>query len=122
MEILRHGNEGAIAAWEKIHDPRKLYLCRRCNCMWKCAYSENTFGQSHEYNGDPDILCPECNSNDIEDDAINIYKICQMTQMAGLSDIHESEAVSSYRGCKDFDHDDYNCLGCVNPETKSYFR
>ena len=64
IEIVQHGNREDIEAWERAHDKRESYICNRCHCIWKCEWKDNKFGSSHDYNGDPDILCPECGSND----------------------------------------------------------
>ena len=106
IEILKELDPMKVDAWDRVHDKRKLYRCERCGAEWKCEYHENKFGSKHEINGDPDILCHCC--------GFPTVKEVTLREMP--------EAVSSYRGCKDFDHDDYNCLVCVNPETKSCFR
>lgn len=69
IEILKEGSKEKIAEWERKHDKRKTYRCKRCGCEWKCEWKDNKFGSVHDYNGDPDILCPdpECNSNDTEE-------------------------------------------------------
>lgn len=106
IELLKELDPKKVKAWNRVHDKRKLYRCERCGAEWKCEYCENKFGSKHEINGDPDILCHCC--------GFPTVKEVVLREMA--------ETVSSYRGCKDFDHDDYNCLDCVNPETKSCFR
>ena len=75
MEFLKHGNKAAIELYDKLHDPRKLYLCERCHCTWKCVYSENKFGNSPGPNEGPDVLCPECGSNKVETNEAVIYAI-----------------------------------------------
>ena len=65
IEIIKHGSQKKIAEYDAIHDRRKLYRCDRCGCEWKCEYKDNEFGSSHEYNGDPDILCQYCESNTV---------------------------------------------------------
>lgn len=60
LEIIKNGSEEMAAVWDRLHDPRRVYKCDRCGCEWKCEYMENCFGPSHEYNGDPAILCPQC--------------------------------------------------------------
>lgn len=100
IEILKEPNPKKVEAWDRIHDKRKLYRCERCGAEWKCEYGENKFGNCG-FNEDPDILCQCCGfptANEVV-----------------LREMPEG-------GCKDFDHDDYNCLDCVNPETKSCFR
>jgi hypothetical protein len=106
IEIIKESDPMKATAWDRIHDKRKLYRCERCGCEWRCEYSENKFGSSHEFNGDPDILCQRCGHPTVKEVVLREIP----------------EAVSSYRGCKDFDHDDYNCLDCANPEKKSCFK
>lgn len=106
IEILKELDPKKVEAWDRIHDKRKLYRCERCGAEWKCEYHENKFGSKHEINGDPDILCHCC--------GFPTVKEVMLREMP--------EAVVSYHGCKDFDHDDYNCYYCNNPETKSCFR
>jgi len=106
IELIKELDHNKVEAWDRIHDKRRLYRCERCGAEWKCEYHENKFGKSHEMNGDPDILCQCCGFPTVKEVVLREIP----------------EAVSSYRGCKDFDHDDYNCLDCVNPETKSCFR
>lgn len=60
IEILKELDPMKVIAWDRIHDMRKLYRCERCGAEWKCEPGENKFGKSHEYNGDPDILCQCC--------------------------------------------------------------
>lgn len=60
IELLKKLDPKKAESWDRIHDKRKLYRCERCGAEWKCEYGENKFGQSHEYNGDPDILCQRC--------------------------------------------------------------
>lgn len=67
IKIIKHGTAEAMQKYDEEHDTRKNYYCKRCGCEWKCEYFDNIFGSSNEYNGDPAILCPECNCNDIED-------------------------------------------------------
>lgn len=64
IEILKNGSLEKIAEWERKHDRRKTWRCERCGCEWKCEWKDNHFGSIQDYNGDPDILCPECGSND----------------------------------------------------------
>lgn len=68
IEILKKGSQAKIAEWEHKHDKRKTWRCNRCGCEWKCEWKDNKFGSIQDYNGDPDILCPdpECGSNDTE--------------------------------------------------------
>lgn len=108
IEIIKESDPKKVEAWDRIHDKRKLYRCERCGAEWKCEYGENKFRNRKYsgYNEDPDILCQRC--------GFPTVKEVTLREMP--------EAVSSYRGCKDFDHDDYNCLYCVNPETKSCFK
>lgn len=101
IEILKESDPKKAEAWDRIHDKRKLYRCERCGAEWKCEYHENILGKSHEMNGDPDILCQCCGFPTVKE--------------VTLREMPEG-------GCKDFDHDDYNCYYCVNPETKSCFR
>lgn len=108
IEILKESDPKKVEAWDRIHDKRKLYRCERCGAEWKCEYGENKFHRYHGFNEDPDILCQCCGHSTVKE---------VVTFAEALA-----EGVSSYRGCKDFDHDDYNCLGCVNPETKSCFK
>ena len=67
IEIIKKGSQEKIDAWEKAHDKRKTWRCNRCGCEWKCERKDNKFGSIQDYNGDPDILCPECGSNDTEE-------------------------------------------------------
>lgn len=67
IEIIKKGSQEKIDAWEKAHDKRKTWRCNRCGCEWKCEWKDNKFGSIQDYNGDPDILCPECNGNDTEE-------------------------------------------------------
>lgn len=60
IEILKESDPMKAAAWDRVHDKRKLYRCERCWAEWKCEYHENKFGSKHEINGDPDILCHCC--------------------------------------------------------------
>ena len=106
MEIIKHKDENKIKQWEMIHDKRKNYICHRCGCEWRCHWSENKFGSVHDYNGDPDILCPECGSNDTNEKTRPDYR---------HENLQENSETSRYVGCKNFDHDDYNCYYCVNP-------
>lgn len=106
IEIIKESDPMKAIDWDRIHDERKHYRCERCGAEWMCEYHENKFGSSHEFNGDPDILCQRCGHPTVKEVVLREIP----------------EAVSPYRGCKDFDHDDYNCLDCVNPETKSCFR
>lgn len=67
IEIIKNGSQEKIDAWEKAHDKRKTWQCNRCGCEWKCEWKDNKFGSIQDYNGDPDILCPECGSNDTKE-------------------------------------------------------
>lgn len=60
VELLKELDPKKVEAWDKLHDTRKVYRCERCGAEWKCEYADNKFGTSHEYNGDPDILCQCC--------------------------------------------------------------
>lgn len=60
VELLKELDPKKVEAWDKLHDERKVYRCERCGAEWKCEYKDNIFGKSHEYNGDPDILCQCC--------------------------------------------------------------
>lgn len=60
IEIIKESDSMKATVWDWIHDKRKLYRCERCGAEWKCEYFENKFGTSHEFNGDPDILCQRC--------------------------------------------------------------
>lgn len=60
VEILKQMDPKKVVTWDRIHDKRKTYRCERCGAEWKCEYGANTFGISHELNGDPDILCQCC--------------------------------------------------------------
>ena len=64
IEVIRPLNEQAVIEYDRAHDKRKLYSCNRCTAIWKCEWQDNEFGSIQEYNGDPDILCPFCGSND----------------------------------------------------------
>ena len=67
IEIIKHGTAEAMQQYDDARDTRKNYCCKRCGCEWKCEYFDNIFGAANEYNGDPAILCPECNCNDTEE-------------------------------------------------------
>lgn len=67
VEILKKGDPKKIEAWERLHDKRKTYGCNRCGCEWRCLWADNKFSSIQDYNGDPDILCPECWSNDTKE-------------------------------------------------------
>lgn len=60
VELLKEMDPKKVEAWDRIHDKRKVFRCDRCGAEWKCEYGANTFGTSHEPNGDPDILCQCC--------------------------------------------------------------
>lgn len=64
VEIIKHGNQVNIDRYEEEHNPKITFICNRCGCEWKCKYFDNTFGTPKDFNGDPDIICPECWSND----------------------------------------------------------
>ena len=106
MEILKHKDENKIKQWETLHDKRKHYICHRCGCEWRCLFGENKFGSVHDYNDDPDILCPECESTDTDEKTQPDYR---------HENLQENSETGRYVGCKNFDHDDYNCYYCVNP-------
>lgn len=107
IEILKELDPKKVEAWDRIHDKRKLYRCERCGAEWKCEYRENKFGTSNEINGDPNILCQCCG-----------FPTAKEVVLKGMP-----EAVVSYRKCKNFDLDDYNCLDCVSPPgAKSCFK
>ena len=60
VELLKEMDPKKVEAWDRLHDKRKVFRCERCGAEWKCEYGANTFGKSHEPNGDPDILCQCC--------------------------------------------------------------
>ena len=60
VEIMKHGNQVNIDRYEEEHNPKITFICNRCGCEWKCQYFDNTFGTAKDFNGDPDIICPEC--------------------------------------------------------------
>ena len=60
VELVKELDPEKVEKGDKLHDKRKVYRCERCGAEWKCEYKDNTFGKSHEYNGDPDILCQCC--------------------------------------------------------------
>lgn len=60
VELLKELDPKKVEAWDRLHDKRQVFRCERCGAEWKCEYGANTFGTSHEYNGDPDILCQCC--------------------------------------------------------------
>lgn len=60
VELLKELDPKKVEAWDRIYDKRNHYRCERCGAEWKCEYGANTFGTSHEPNGDPDILCQCC--------------------------------------------------------------
>ena len=60
VELLKEMDPKKVEAWDRLHDKRKVFRCERCGAEWKCEYGANTFGTSHEPNGDPDILCQCC--------------------------------------------------------------
>lgn len=60
VELLKEMDPKKVEAWDRVHDKRKVFRCERCGAEWKCEYGANTFGTSHEPNGDPDILCQCC--------------------------------------------------------------
>ena len=115
VEILKNGSEKKIAEWERKHDRRKTWRCERCGCEWKCEWKDNKFGNSHEYNGDPDILCPECGSNDTVELTVSLTGDGKLvycgdckwrngwdTDGTGCDKGHVSNAVTSMR-CSDFE-------------------
>lgn len=60
VELIKEMDPKKVEAWDRLHDKRKVFRCERCGAEWKCEYGANTFGTSHEPNGDPDILCQCC--------------------------------------------------------------
>ncbi len=60
VELLKEMDPKKVEAWDRLHDKRKVFRCSRCGAEWKCEYGANTFGTSHEPNGDPDIICQCC--------------------------------------------------------------
>lgn len=60
VELLKEMDPKKVEAWDRLHDKRKVFRCERCGAEWKCEYGANTFGTSHEPNGNPDILCQCC--------------------------------------------------------------
>lgn len=60
VELLKEMDPKKVEAWDRLHDKRKVFRCDRCGAEWKCEYGANTFGRSHEPNGDPDIICQCC--------------------------------------------------------------
>lgn len=90
IEIIKHGTEEAIKKYDKVNDKRQSYICNRCGCSWKCDYNDNNFGTAHDYNGDPDILCPECHCPDTK-------------EVDGIMDIEsDDEPSDSCRDCAYF--------------------
>lgn len=62
IELIKELDPKKVEAWDRIHDKRKLYHCKRCGAEWKCEYHENKFGNRTHcgFNEDPDILCHCC--------------------------------------------------------------
>lgn len=60
VELLKEMDPKKVEEWDRIHDKRKVFRCKRCGAEWKCEYGANTFGTAHGPNEDPDILCQCC--------------------------------------------------------------
>ena len=65
VEIIKHGTQVNIDRYEEEHNPKITFICNRCGCEWKCKYEDNNFSRPYAYNGDPDIICQECDSTDV---------------------------------------------------------
>lgn len=60
VELLKEMDPKKVEEWDRLHDKRKVFRCKRCGAEWKCEYGANTFGTYHGPNEDPDILCQCC--------------------------------------------------------------
>lgn len=73
-----------------------IYECDECGCVFTGNSSEIIIWDHVMGIPYPVMYCPCCKVKRVSGDAVTEEQL--------------------------FDHDDYNCLDCVNPETKSCFR